>query len=59
MRALHERDIALEDVVRLRDAGKIRAAKARLKVAKTIHARIDALDQAFAGWHLSKPDDLR
>jgi hypothetical protein len=63
MRALYERDQALEEVVRLRDAGKIREAKARLKVAEALHARIDALDQAFAaqpcGRHRFKPDDPR
>ena len=59
MRALHERDQALADVVRLRDAGKIRAAKARLRIAETLHARIDALDQAFAGRHRTKPENGR
>ena len=40
MRAVHERDKALADVVRLRDAGKVREAKAQLKVAETLHAEM-------------------
>jgi hypothetical protein len=41
----HER--ALEAVVRLRDDGQIRQAKAELARAERLHARIEAIDRAF------------
>jgi hypothetical protein len=48
MRAIHERDRALDAVVRWRDDGQIRKAHAELARAERLHARIDAIDRAFA-----------
>ena len=47
MRAMHERDLALQEVPTLRDAGQIRKAKARLALAERLHARIEAIDRQF------------
>jgi hypothetical protein len=45
IRATHERDQALEEVVKLRDAGKIREARAKLKQAERLHARVVTLEK--------------
>jgi len=48
MRALHERDLALKEVVTLRDTGQIRKARAQLARAERLHAHIDAIDRQLA-----------
>ena len=55
VRALRDRDQALQAVVRLRDAGQIRAAQRELARAERLHARIDAMDRTFAA-HRSRGD---
>jgi hypothetical protein len=55
MRAVHERDQALEEVAKLRDAGKLREARAKLKAAETLHARIEALDEGLGSGPATTP----
>jgi hypothetical protein len=45
MRAISERDQALQEVVELREAGKIREARAKLKQAEKLHARVATLGE--------------
>jgi len=45
MRAAEERDQLLREVVQLRDAGKIREARARMKQAEKLHARVVTLEK--------------
>jgi len=49
MRAVEERDRALKEVIRLRDAGKVRAAKAKFKEAERLQARVEALERELPG----------
>ncbi len=43
MRVVHERDQALKEVVGLRDAGKLREARAKFKQAEKLHARAERM----------------
>ena len=45
MRAMQERDHALEEVMKLRNSGKIREARAKLEEAEGLHARVDTLEK--------------
>jgi hypothetical protein len=44
VRSKHERDQALEEVAKLRDAGKIRDACAKLKAVESLHERVVMLE---------------